>query len=405
MTTLSYGNGISCELDAGRITHLRVSPEAASDQMHANLDVIAEMRAALAEPMDYPPLSDATVPGDKAVIALAQGVVCPLEVVEGAFLALRDAGVESDFISVIVPKNFAREDQLRQSLKSRHSEDCLLLKHDPDDTNATAMIGVTRNGQPIRINRLLSDADVVLSIGSSSEDTSSSFNGLFPRFSDRETINRVEAPLATEDSSLLQERQQEILEAGWLLGVGLVVQIIPGLGDKVAQILAGETKKVFAESERIYRELWSCPTAEKADLVIATLTGDASEQTWENLARVLRAASPLLSEGGSIAICSEIDQLAGQSFQAFVDHEDYDVISREIVRDQHGDSGAAWQVCQALRRGSVYLLSHLPDAWVESLGITPIAIDQELDRLAETHRHTIVLEDAQRLLPIEYDNA
>jgi len=404
VTKLTYGKGISCELDTGRVTHLRAAP---SDAL-AVPEIIAELRTVLAKPLDYPPLADATVPGDHAVIALSHGVPCPLAAVEGAFLALNDAGIESELISVLVPPGFSQEVALQDKLtilhaKGLHAKGCLLTVHDPDDEKSMAMLGVTRDGQPIRLNRQLCDADVVLSVGASSEDNGSSFNGLFPGFSDRKTINRLEAPLAEDDQSLREQSRNEIVESGWLLCLGMVVQVIPGPGATVARILAGEAKKVSAESEKIYRALWSCPGTDKADLVIATLVGNASEQTWHNLGRALRSARRLLNESGSIAICSEIDALPGKSFRALVDNEDYDIALREIMREKNPDSLAAWQVCRALEQGSVYLCSRLPDAFVESLGMTPIALDQELERLTESHDHTILLEEAQHLLPVAAD--
>ena len=400
VTTLSYGNGISRDLDCGRITCLHSAPS----EPLSEPEIVAALRAALAKPLDYPPLADATVPGDVAVIALAADAPCPLAIVEGAFLALGDAGVESELISVVVPLGFTQEGALLEKLGNLQARDCPLTLHDPDDKNSTAMLGATREGQPIRLNRQICEADVVLSIGTSSEDNSTSFNRLYPDFSDRATINRLESPVADDDGALREARRNEIVESGWLLGVGMFVQVIPGSARSVAHVLAGETKKVSAESEKRHRALWSCQTADSADLVIATLVGEASEQTWQNLARALCAASRLLSEEGSIAICTDMEALPGKSFQAFVENEDYDVIAREIMRDGYADSWAAWQVGRALERGSIYLGSRLPNPFVESLGITPISFDQELERLIESHHHTMVLEEAQRLLPVKSDS-
>jgi nickel-dependent lactate racemase len=392
---LRYGNGISCELDSDRITHLQaIRVETLSDK-----EIIAQTRAALANPIDYPSLSDATVPEDRAVIAISQGVPHPLAMLEGALRGLCDAGVESSLTSILLPRAFAQETELLNLLERSGASEIQILRHNPDDDDSIAMLGVTRDGQPVRLNRYLCDADVVLTIGSASADSWSSFNGLYPGFSDSATINRLAASRLDDEPSARERCRDEIVESGWLLGVGMIVQAVPGPGGNVTSILVGEASKIFLEGEKQYRALWESRCSQSADLVIASLVGNSDQHTWENLGRALNAASAVLGEGGAIAICSELEDLPGKAFQAFADSEDYDVIEREISRDQLNDNWAARVVCRALQRGPVYLSSRLPAAVVESLGMTPIVMEQELERLIESHNPIIVLEEAQRLLP------
>ncbi|MCG8448433.1 MAG: lactate racemase domain-containing protein [Pirellulales bacterium] len=395
MTILTYGNGLSCELDSDRMVYLRAAREGELTEA----EIVAQVRRALAEPLEYPPLTQASVPGDRVVIAISAGMPMPLAIVEGALAALRDAGIEISLASVLVPCTFVREAALREMLNNLDAENCPLVLHDPDDPSSTAMFGVTKTGQALRLNRQLCDADLVLSFGVASEDARRSFNGLFPEFSDRETIDRLEAPLAEDDQELREERCKEIAEAGWMFGLGMIVQVVPGPGGSVLEVVAGDPKKVSAVGERRRREVWSSPSSHSADLVIATLVGDSAEQSWKNLGRALSAASALLGEGGSVAICSEISELPGRASEYLAGSEDYQLAEREILRDGSSDSWAVWQLCRALERGPVYLRSQLPVGVVESLGIVPITSDEELERLAQAHDHAIVLEEAQRLLP------
>jgi len=396
VTTLCFGDGQSCELDVDRISHLRAAPS----RTLSDAEIVVRIRTALAEPIAYPPLAEASVPGDRVVVAIGPGVASNLAIVEGALAALRDAGVESSLISLVVPTGFAGA-ELREKLSNLGGADGFVTVHDPDAPGSTAMLGVTRAGQAIRLNRQLCNADLVLSIGAASTDHGTSFNGWFPHFSDRETISRLDAPLAHDAKSLRDARTQEVAEAAWLLGVGMLVEIVPGPGGSIVQVLAGESATVTAKSQQLYREIWSCTPVSSADLVIATLVGGPSEQTWKNLGRALGAAAPLLSEDASIAIYSELSDSPGKAFESLVGNEDYDLADREIMRAGLDDSWSAWQLCRALRHGPVYMRSHLPDQVVESLGITPIAMDDELERLACAHDHTIVLEEAQHLLPIQ----
>ncbi|MCH2115602.1 MAG: lactate racemase domain-containing protein [Pirellulales bacterium] len=394
-TTLDFGNGLSCALDSERIIRVRAAPSTSL----SNTEIVAHLRAALAAPIGYPPLALATVPGDRVTLALGPGLPSSLAIAEGALAALQDAGVESSRVSVVAPHGFSEEAALREALpRLGVAEQCLTI-HDPDDPNLTQMLGVARTGQAIRLNRRLCEADLVLPVCMPARGDDTDFENLFPHFSDRATVDRLEAPLIEPGESARQEHRQEITEAGWLLGIGTVVQVVPGPGGSVVYLQAGESAQVGAECEQRYRETWSCTPARGADLVIATLVGGPGEQTWKNLGRALRGAASLLNKDGSIAIYSTIVVPPGEAFEALVDNEDYDLAEREIVRDGRTDGWSAWQLCRALRDGPVYLRSNLPEKMVESLGVTPITGDHELDRLVQNHDATVVLEQAQHALP------
>jgi lactate racemase len=74
-------------------------------------------------------------------------------------------------------------------------------------------------------------------------------------------------------------------------------------------------------------------------------------------------------------------------------------VATKLRHDPAADARAALTLAQALDRGPVYLRSRLPDDVVESLGMTPIASDAELSRLASGRRHCVVIEEAQRVKP------
>ena len=57
--------------------------------------------AALAEPLDYPPLSQSTTPGDRVVLALDRGLPEAAAVTAAVVRALADAGVELDGVSIL----------------------------------------------------------------------------------------------------------------------------------------------------------------------------------------------------------------------------------------------------------------------------------------------------------------
>lgn len=243
-TTLTFSNGATCVLESNQVTHVRPnhSPSLSAQEIHD------QFRAALAKPLDYPALASATVPGDQVVLTVPYGIPCPLELIEGALAALRDAGVESSDATLLLSSGFSQAEDLREQIAHRAvSEKIAIVVHDPAEDNITSVVGVTKAGRPLRLNRMLCDADLVLALGvcsleSGTDQPCDPFRALFPIFSDQETIDRYRAPIAADSKVIRAERRNEINEAGWLLGVGITIQVVPSPSDGIATVLAGDPR-------------------------------------------------------------------------------------------------------------------------------------------------------------------
>ncbi len=120
--------------------------------------------AALTQPIDFPPLSAGIVPGDRLAIALDAAVPCPAEIVRGAIKVLEKAGVEPDSISV-VSCDVAAIEMCRDVCSGEEPNGVKFVVHDSDDDKDLCLVGLTKRGEPIVVNRVIFDADVVLPIG------------------------------------------------------------------------------------------------------------------------------------------------------------------------------------------------------------------------------------------------
>src|SRR5262249_10181476 len=152
-------------------------------------------------------------------------------------------------------------------------------------------------------------ADVILPIGCARlpEDVGGAiFQSVFPRFSDAATVSRFRTPARIESAGGQASARRRVEEAGWQLGVPMLIEVVPGGGGTVADVVAGEPSAVAKYCEQKCRELWSFRAAERASLVVATVTGGAAEQNWANVGRALAAAERLVDEGGAVVVCSDL---------------------------------------------------------------------------------------------------
>lgn len=400
VTTFIYGDQQLCQAELGDCS--RVGANDQSVQQNAAIDPVEAVRTSLAHPAGYPPLAAATVPGDHVAIALADDVPARDQVLCGAVAGLLDAGVDPALITVVTAGKLESRDRLREQLTGIGAEGVSFERHDPDDEDQIAMIGVNIAGEPLRMNRTIAEADLVLPIAGGESDGAtdgSRFSGLYPQFSNRETINRLRPHGVKERAKQRSKRNAEIDDAGWKLGVGMTVRVIPGAGGTVAAVEAGDPTAVDQTTQLRARDVWETTVDRTGDLVVAAIVGDERQQTWENLARALRAAETVLDAGGAIAVCSAIAALPSSTFNPLRDAVDFEEVQRELATMDADDLPTAMTLAQALERGPVYLRSQLPTDVVESLGMTPFESDGELSRLAASRGHCVLIEDAQRVAP------
>ncbi|HEY3391946.1 MAG TPA: lactate racemase domain-containing protein [Lacipirellulaceae bacterium] len=387
----------SVTLDCDRCVRLERGSGAKSRVESTPVNPAVAVMNALAQPLEYPPLSAGIVPGDRVAVALDEAVPCGPEIVRGIVQSLHRAGVDNDGIS-IVSRDAETGRLCRADLATHGEEGIAFVEHDPDDERELCLVGVTKRHGPLVINRTIFDADVVLPVGVARSGDTGVYDSLFPRFSNTETIERFCTPVSLNSDASHADRVRETDEAGWLIGAPLVIEVVPGLNETVAHVVAGEPHAVAQRVALLVEDEWRRRSPDRASLVIATVSGGAAMHNWQNIGRALAAAGRLVADDGAVAICSNLDQPPGQSLGRLIGAGDLADTERQLLRDRAADSWPAWQLARALQRGPVYFMSQLDSETVEDMGMAPVAGVEELVRLARRHENYIVLDDAQHVV-------
>jgi nickel-dependent lactate racemase len=380
-------------LNNGRLVGLERESAGGAGELRT-LDPVAAALRALAEPLSYPPLAASIVPGDRVAIAVDETVPQVGEIVFGAVQAFQRAGVDEDGISIVTRDSFTSQ-LCRAALSKPHEPPVQFVVHDPDDQQELCLVGMTKRHGPLVINRAIFDADVVLPIGCARLDGRGVYDSLFPRFSSTETIERYRTPSELESATSIAQLGRETDEAGWLIGVPMVLEVIPAPEETVAHVIAGEPHIIAEKAHELCRQQWSFRSPQRSSLVIATITGGPPSQTWKNVGRALATAERLVAEGGAVAICTNLDEPPGESLGRLIGSADLADTERRLLRDHGDDSWPAWQIARALQRGPVYFLSQLDQETVEDMGLAPMADMAELMRLAGRHESVVLVPDSQ----------
>jgi nickel-dependent lactate racemase len=405
MAVLHYGDNSSLDLESTDGT--------TSDQLGVPLaEPLADPRAAtvaaLKQPLDYPALAQCMTPGDRVVIALDRGLPQAAQITAAVVDVLIDAGVDPDGITVL--QTPADRDSgvgdprrlLTPALRQRVAR----ITHDPADRKELAYLAADKSGEAILVSRALHEADVVLPVGCLRGEQSAGYFGIhgtiYPTFSDTKTQQRFRGPGALNGKGgRRRELVADVEHVAWLLGVTFTVQVVPGAGDQILHVLAGESEAVRRQGEALHHAAWDWPVKRLADLVVAAIEGGPGQQTWDNFGRALHAAGRFVDDDGVIAVCCDLSASPGPAMRHLACESSREAALRHVAKERPVDALAAAQLVHTLERNRVYLLSRLDAAVVEDLDMIPIDGPEELTRLVRQHASCILLSNAANVTAVE----
>ncbi len=400
-SALPYGVNMNVALDLPPEVLLRSS---FSPRGRPLADLASAVDAALASPQDFPPVEQMVVPGDRVTVALEVGVPQASILVRSVVDRLTTAGIAPENITVL----FSSQGTLGEGgaspvdLSSVLDDQVTLATHDPKNQQNMAFLGVSPYRHPVYLNRALVEADAVVLIAAAQLDSALGYHGLhaslYPTYSDELVLRRFRSPKAIEPGDQCDDRiRREVETVGRLLGMRFTVQVVPGLGEQVMHVVAGDVDAVEQRGQQLCRDTWRHNVPRRANLVVATISGPNPRQTWEALGRAMSNAMQVVEENGMVVVCTDLDQPLGPGMRAIVDHADPQDAVPWIRRTRPVDIMPALALARLLDHARVFLLSNLDDTVVDDLGMAVVSDPAEVTRLVSRNASCLLLADAHRL--------
>jgi nickel-dependent lactate racemase len=163
LSSLRYGVNSTLELEIGSAA---LVADCHSPNASPLADPAAATAAALAAPLEFPPLRKAVIPGDRVVLAVAEGLPEAAAIVAAVTADLIDAGIAAADISIVhSSREAAAGGELSDGLPAEYREEIEIVAHDPAHRDQLSYLAANEHGEAIYLNRRLFDADVVLPIG------------------------------------------------------------------------------------------------------------------------------------------------------------------------------------------------------------------------------------------------
>lgn len=204
--------------------------------------------------------------------------------------------------------------------------------------------------------------------------------------SDREKFSLTRTKLA-----------DEARQAGWELGVVLLMEIVPGAGDAVANIVFGTPDCVEKEVERIHSVcvkafdksivsgIGKLKFSRKPKQILCAVGGDENRQTWLNAIEALETAAEKGTENSDIYLCADISQPVGSGFKVVMDGSDLlagaiSSVASTLYSERFPDSLLALRWLRLVDRHRIFWLSNLDSETIEKLGAVPVESVDQLQR-------------------------
>jgi hypothetical protein len=194
-------------------------------------------------------------------------------------------------------------------------------------------------------------------------------------------------------------RSKQVDQVAWLLGVQVTAQVVPGADSSARRVLIGSPEAVFRQGRELYHSSWQTEFPRRANLVVAAVSGGASQQTWANVERALLAALTLVNDGGAIALCTEVKERLGPALSTLSTADTSEAAHARLRKLRTPDAPLARLLEESLDRVTIYLLSDLGEEIVSPVGFAYVSGPQEIANLTAHIDSCILLADAQYAVP------
>lgn len=352
---------------------------------------------ALEHPIGTPRLRDMAKAGQKVAIVTSD-ISRPLpswELMPLVLDELYEGGVSREDITVVLALGSHRkhtEEEIIHLVGERCYGEVKCLDSDPEDC---VHLGVTQNGTPVDITRIVSEADFRICLGNIEFHYFAGYSGgakaIMPGVSTPEAI-RKNHRLMTHDKACAGRLEDnplraDIEEAGKITGIDFIINVVLDEQKHIVYCAAGDVIKAHragcAYLDKMYRK--SIPR--RADIVLVSQGGAPKDANLYQTQKALDNARHAVKKGGTIILigaCSE--GMGSAEFQRWLTSAP---TSRSMIRRIEkefvlgGHKAAA--IGMVLEDARIDLVSEMDPAFVKRIFLTPQpsvqeALDQAMKR-------------------------
>ncbi len=389
-----------------------------------SVDIPQAVADALGNPIDFPSIDLALVPGDCIAIAVHESVPQPEPIVKAIIEWLLSKHPASDLSIrvVLAPGNESLAEQLNNWLATRwpvselegdysadkSSENAIaestpshslqrVLCHDPDDQQNLEYIAATDQSEAIYLNRELVEADFVIPIYRWLEPKDPRGHDpyvVLPAFGDRATQARY-AKSWLQEHEPARGTHKKASESGWLAGIQYAIGAVANQEGLIAMLVGGAPEsvdKACSEGVQAAPNPTENPSQHGFELVVVELVDPLRVPSWNQVASAAWSAQRWLSPAGRIVVVATSLAEVTPGIGALASDDPDEELQQTLLTSSLQDAYAAAVLRDIQSRRSVYVQSQVDPELLESLGFASIRDPSELERLMQKSKRVGVME-------------
>jgi nickel-dependent lactate racemase len=379
-------------------------------------------RAALAAPLDVPPLHELARGARRVAIVVSDSTrgVPTARVLPMLLADLSRAAVPAAAVTVIVARGVHRpatREELAEIVGARALAAVEVVNHEPDDPDRLVRLGTTSFGTPVEVNRTVCEADLRLAIGKVEPHEFAGFSGgrksVLPGVASRRTIevnhrpDMLLSPGARPGQLDGNPIHLDMVEAASLLGLHFMVNVVLDQGGETVGVFAGEPGASHRAAVELVRSFCRVSLPERPDVVVTTPGRPLNIDFYQSI-KPLIALAPIMEEGGVLVLYSSCREGLGTSdmLVPFEGAAGVEEVIRRLRADYRIQMDHALLLGKILQRGVRVVVACPPvdPETARKLFLTPAATPQDaldlaLKLVAKRKPRVLFLPQAQRALP------
>ena len=195
---------------------------------------------------------------------------------------------------------------------------CSIFTHDAKNSRVKDF-GTTSRGTPVRINSAYASAEFKMAVGQIDPHQFVGFTGgakgVAIGCASAETIEHNHGLMFSEYARVgnidKNPVREDLNEAGRMIGLDFVINVVMNADKKVVRLLAGEPEKVLKQGSKTCAAVYGVRLSHKFDIVVASCGGLPKDISLYQAQKGLNLASHAVKRGGQILLLAACTQGVG----------------------------------------------------------------------------------------------
>ncbi len=293
--------------------------------------------------------------------------------------------------------------------------------HDCDNPAELTFLGRTTNGIEVSVNRRAIEAERLILTGVIGFHYFAGFGGgrkaLLPGIASRQACmashfavlnpqpGSGKNPLATTGRLEGNPVHQAMLEACTMAEPDFILNTVLSLDKSIMAAFAGQWREAHEEGCRFYRERFSFPLRERADLVVVSCGGFPKDINLIQAHKSMEYASQALKDGGVMILLAECrDGFGNSTFFSWFRHKRLDEFEAALRSHYEINGQTAYSMLMKAQRFRIILVSDFPVQQVEAMGMQPAhSLDEALlqaEKFLPPDWRALVMPEGGSVLPV-----